>query len=408
MESSSTRNSVSGRTTRTLKIIAATIAVCALSPDTRGASIEERLAALEKLVADQAAEIAGLKKELGYTKKADAPNDAPAAVAYTPPVLVRPAGKATRVTLGGFVQALGEVGGTPDPRYNGTNDRFYVRRARLLVNASFAEHFAASLGAEFGAASVAGGSGTRGQMVDGFVEWRKFPDATIRLGQFKTPFGYEQIYSDTRVFTIERGLASDRLTFGRQIGAMVTGDVLDKRLSYSLAAFNGNGTNNGNNDDEKFMFVGRLNGILAEIDVNGRRLRWQGGVNAMQSDDNAAFVGRRSGFGLDTQVLWGPGTFQAEWLRNSRDPVTGTRVDSEGWSLLGAWAIDKHWRGVVRFDRFDSDTALRNTETDLWVFGLDYLFKGDDLRLSLNYMLGEQPEPIGRDDRLVGRLQVIF
>ena len=325
------------------------------------------------------------------------------------PVLTTAGGKSvSKLSVGGFVQAVAESGGAPDSRYAGMNNRFYLRRARINVNASFAEHFSAKIEADFGAASIAAGSGNRGQLTDGYVQWNRYPEATIRLGQFKTPFGFEQIFSDTKVFTIERGLVSDRLTVSRQIGAMLTGDVAAKRVTYSVGAFNGNGVNIGNNDNDDFMLVGRLTGVLLEGERKGGKYAWTAGVNTFSSDDTGTFTGRRSGFGLDTQLAFGPATIQAEWLQNTRDPATGTTVKSDGFSVLGAWAFDKHWRGVLRFDSYDSDTAIGNTETKVWIVGLDYLFKGDDLRLSVNYVTGDQPAPLGRDDRLITRLQIIF
>lgn len=368
-------------------------------------SVEERLAALERQVTELKTENAALKKDLGYTRKADASKDAPPSVA---PIFVRPSGKETKLALGGFIQALAESGGVTDARYGGMNDRFYLRRARINANASFAEHFSAKLEADFGAASIAAGSGARAQMTDGYVQWNRYPEATVRIGQFKTPFGFEQLFSDTKVFTIERGLVSDRLTISRQIGGMITGDVAARRLTYSVGAFNGNGVNIGNNDNDEFMFAGRLNGILLAGESGGHKFTWTAGINAFSSEDSGTFTGRRSGFGLDTQLAFGPATLQAEWLQNTRDPVTGATVKSDGYSLLSAWAFDQHWRGVLRFDSYDSDTALGNTETDEWIFGVDYLIKGDDLRLSFNYVIGDQPAPIGRDERLIGRLQVIF
>lgn len=48
----------------------------------------------------------------------------------------------------------------------------------------------------------------------------------VRFGQFKSPFGYEQLYGDPRLPTLERTLVNDRLTFGRQIGFQVFGDTI--------------------------------------------------------------------------------------------------------------------------------------------------------------------------------------
>ncbi len=74
-------------------------------------------------------------------------------------------------------------------------------------------------------------------MTDGYITWNRHAEANVRVGQFKTPFGFEQLYSDTRLHTIERSLANDRLTLSRQIGAQVGGDFLEKRLSYARGSF---------------------------------------------------------------------------------------------------------------------------------------------------------------------------
>lgn len=384
----------------------ALLATLVLPPALSGATVEERLAALEQQVTELRAENAALRKELGFTHVANAPKDAPVTVA---PALVRPAGKETKFALGGFIQANAETGGVPDSRYAGMEERLLLRRARVNFAATFAEHFAARIEADFGANSIAGGSGARGQLTDGFIHWTRYPEATLKVGQFKTPFGFEQLASDTKLYTIERALSSDRLTVSRQIGATLGGDLAEKRFSYTLGLFNGNGVNTGNNDNDDFMFAGRLNGSLLSGKSGAHTFMWTGGVNAFTSEDTGtSFSGRRSGLGFDTQFVFGPAVLQAEWLQNKRDPLTGATSTSDGWSLLGAWSFDRNWRGVVRYDTFDSNTALGAMETDEWTFGVDYLIKGDDLKFSINYLLGDQPAAVGRDDRLLGRLQVVF
>lgn len=62
--------------------------------------------------------------------------------------------------------------------------------------------------------------------------------------------------------TIERSLPNDRLTPGRQIGGMLYGSFAGGRFGYSAGAFNGSGTNIGNNDNDRFMWVGRANVVV--------------------------------------------------------------------------------------------------------------------------------------------------
>jgi phosphate-selective porin OprO/OprP len=106
-------------------------------------------------------------------------------------------------------------------------------------------------------------------MTDGFVMWSRHVGLTVRAGQFKTPFGHEQLTGDPVLFTIERSLANDRLTMSRQVGVQVAGALAQKRFNYALGLFNGNGVNNGVNDGEDFLYVARLTGVPAQGKVSG-------------------------------------------------------------------------------------------------------------------------------------------
>lgn len=354
------------------------------------ATVEERLADLEKQTARLAAENAALKKELGYSAEGKAP------------VLVLPAGKVQKVVIGGFVQANGEFGDAPDSRWTSNDDRFLLRRARLNLTATLANDFSAKIEADFGANSLSAGAGARAQLTDGYIQWSKYDFANVRAGQFKTPFGYEQLVSDTKILTIERSLPSDRLTVSRQIGVAVSGEVADKKLGYSVGAFNGNGTNTGQNDNDNFMWAGRVSGQAYEGKIAGQSVKLTGGVNGFTTQD----VGNhKAGYGADLQATAGPATIQAEWLRNEND----TAAEQAGWAVLAGWKFDANWRGVVRYETLDTNTASSaDTTTDVWTLGVDYLFKGDDLKLSLNYLLGDRPEPADDGGRVIARVQVVF
>lgn len=400
-----------------LRPSAAALCVAALvtpvfGADSTPATLEERIARLEK-------QLARLEAKLGDTVTADelAPtlkefSDLTRALGWdgkSPLPSVKPAGKEQKLALGGFFHVNGETGNAPDARFTGIADRFLVRRARLNVTATFAEGFLAKLEGDFGNNAIAGAAGYRAQATDAYVQWNKYPEFTLRAGQFKTPFGYEQLASDTKTLTIERSLPNDRLTFSRQIGAMATGDVLKKRLNYSVGAFNGNGVNNGANDNENFMAVARLAGVAYDGKTSGgTKVKWTAGANGATTYDNGAFTGRRYGWGWDTQLVVGAAEFWAEWLRNDLNPATGASTSGLGWSVLAAYSFTPKWQGVLRYESYDSNTTTANTTTKEWVFGVNYLIKGDDLKLSLNYLSGRQPTPTGTNGRLLGRMQVMF
>ena len=235
--------------------LALTGVLCAVhAPAADAPSVEDRLKQLETTVQSLQKENADLRKELGWE-------------AGKPLVVAKPAGKEKKLTIGGYLQLQGEFGDAPDARYTGINDRFLARRARLTAAGSFLEDFDFKLAAEFGNNAISGKTGYSGQITDVFINWNKYSFANVKLGQFKTPFGYEQLISDTKILTIERSLPNDRLTANRQLGLGVAGDFLNKRLGYSGGLFNGNNVNNGFNDNDQFLYAGRIFGTPVETKI---------------------------------------------------------------------------------------------------------------------------------------------
>lgn len=376
---------------------------------------EARFAAFERRLAELADENLALRQQVTTDRAllaqlagripAGATTDAPA----TRPVpTVTFAGKETKLTVGGLAHVFGEIGGAPDSRYTGIGDRFQLRRLRVSFTGTFAEDVTFKMETDFGNAAIAGNSGSRGQLTDAFVAWTKYPALKLQVGQFKTPFGYDQLVADSKTLFVERTLANDRLTVGRQIGAMATGDLFGRVLNYSVGIFNGAGVNSGANDNNKFMSSGRLAATLFEGKRGELPLRWTVATNFFNTVDKGAFTGRRTGYGADTQLLAGPAELGFEWLRNDGHPVVGLPTTGEGWYTYTAWNLTRQWQALLRLDHYDSNTARPDTTTREWTYGVTYFLKGDDLKLSLNYVRGEQPAPAPSAGRLLGRVQVVF
>ncbi len=368
-----------------------------------GASVEERLKALEQQVQGLAKENADLKKELGW-------KDAKA------PVLVQPLGKETKLIVGGFLQAQGEFGRAADPRWAGVKDRFYFRRARISVQGSFAEDFdfKAELDLQGNSLSAATGLLTRGNEI--FVNWHKYPEANVRFGQIKAAFGAEQLSSDTKGFTVERTLPNDRLTDARQIGFCVNGEVLDKKIGYLLTLHNGNGVNVSANDNSKFQKAARV--YYTPLATNDDRLVF--GVNGLWTDDTGVaksgfgfagnlFTGERSAWGVDGLWHHGPLDLSAEWLHNTFKPAGAAEFEAEGWSATAAYyLVPARVQGVLRHEEFDPNTGVGGNTSRSWTVGLNYLIKGEDLRLMVDYIYGQVPGSTTDGGRVLTRMQVLF
>ena len=358
-----------------------------------GASVEDRLIALEAKLSQLAYENAALRKQIGFDAKDVAP-------AY-----VNASGKEQKLYIGGYLQANAEMGDAPDARFP-TNDRFIIRRARVTLKGSFAENFDFLFQSDFGNNAVGGVAGYKAQITDLAITWRGYEDAQVTVGQFKTPYGYEQLLADTKTLTVERSASNDALTLSRQIGAMVSGSILEKRVTYWAGLFNGNGVNQGNNDNDQFLYVGRLNGTA----VRNERLTLDVGANAFTTIDTSAnFNGTRNGIGFDAQVNRGPAGLYAEWFQTHFDRLVGPSTDARGWSLLGSWMlVPKSLQAILRYETIDPNRTVANDDTHIWTLGANYFIKGDDLKLSINYLLGDPVGPLSDQGRLLGRMQVIF
>ena len=382
------------------------IVILLLAPALLGQSIEERLAKLEREVRELRAENAELRKQIegGAATPAPAPPPAPpkaeAAVQE-----IRPAGKESKLLVGGFIQTQAESGDRPDTRFADENDRVFVRRARVNVQGSFPEHFDFKAEMELGG-GLGSATGIRVQATDVYAQWTRHPFAQVRAGQFKTPYGYEQIFSDTKLLTVERSLMSDRITIGRGLGVQLAGDV--GPVSYAAGAFNGNGANVTFNDDEGFLTVARVSATPWKRGANDR---WSVGVNGYRGEDRSApvapelgfsgnaFAGTRRAWGADTQLITGKLELWTEVLRARFDPASGETRDLKGWYAAGGWLLTKRIQAVAMYDSLDA--PLDDIRT--WTVGANYFIKGHDLKLQLNLMHSDDDKT-----RVTARLQTLF
>jgi phosphate-selective porin OprO and OprP len=374
--------------------------------------IESRLKALEEQVAQLKAlqqEVAQLKAENELLRR-----DLGLEVTQRQ-AAVKSTGNTANLQFGGFIQAQAESGQPVDARFPDDRPRLYLRRARMNASGRFLDAFNFRTELEL-AGSLGAASAVRAQMTDAYITWTQYDLANIRVGQFKSPFGFEQLYQDPRLYTVERSLVNDRLTLGRQIGAQLSGGITTDRFNYAIGAFNGNGINITTNDNNQLMYVARAGVTPVLTTVSTNVLRVTTGVNAYSSEDanvslgpefglqNNLFTGRRRGAGIDAQALIGPVELWGEYLKTSFEPTSRAfkEFKSDGWYAQAMWlTFDSHVQLVGRYDNFtavEDRVAGKHTLT----LGANYLFRGDDLKFQINWLRTQH------DNRILARLQTIF
>ena len=372
-----------------------------------------------------------------------------------PPVYVQQHGVELKLVLGGFIQANFEgIDVSPfEGRFGQTalKDRFRLRRARINLTGEFAEQFDFKLEGDFENSDGLNSSRTAFEATDIFINWHQFPAAQIKIGQWKAPFGLEQTTPDTTLYTIERTLPTGAITPERQIGIQLWGKPLanvwlDQKdlLTYYAGVFNGNGRNTTVNDNNNFMYVGRLESTLFKSKMWGESFLKLGADVLNSRDDKGTNIsqtlnllvnpdGSLSPFvlpGADERTAWsvdawlklGPFDLIGEYLE---EYVHGRTVNgvppgfdnftTNGYYITGGYfLIPKKLQAVVQWQDLNPG-QMGSDGIHSILGGLNYYIRGDDLKLMVNYIhtwsdFREANPDLGRDqfNEVIGRIQVMF
>jgi phosphate-selective porin len=447
----------------------------------------ERLENLEKAVRQlqqRNAELEGEVRELksksgsfgpilsGAEGKATAGNDNKAVFAAPspPPVDVHPGGSEYKLTLGGYIQANSESGDVSafEGRFGTTalKDRFRLRRARITLTGDFAEQFDFKIEGDLeqsdsaitalktvntttgATTTVTNSNRTEFSGTDIFINWHRIPEMNLKVGQWKAPFGLEQLTPDTQIYTIERSLPTGALTPERQIGAMLWGKPLTNVLpeqkdlvTYYAGMFNGNGRNFNNNDNNEFMYVGRLEllpfkgklmGQEASLKIGGDYLfsRDETGTNispALNLKVNAdgsltsyslSSPDERHAYSADVWLKLGPFDLIGEYLGENvrpRGAETFSEFDANGFYVQGSYfMLPKKLQAVVKWEHLNPG-QLGNDGIASITGGLNYYIHGDNVKVMADYVhtwsdFREANPQFGEDqfNEVLLRLQVIF
>lgn len=375
----------------------------------------------------------------------------------------------TKLVLGGFIQMQYEAGDVFafEGRFGSgaIDDRFRLRRARINLTGDFAEHFDFKMEGEFeqsdvtltvrdaaGRTLASNSTRTAFSATDIWINWNRFPEFQIRAGQFKAAFGLEQLTPDTRLFLTERSQVTSALTPERQVGVEVWGKPFTHLfpeqkdlVTYRLGMFNGNGRNNTVNDNDEYMYAGRIElepwkGKVADQDLWVRI-----GANALHSRDASGTVlspagtlrvnsdgslssftapsaAERDGYGVDASFHWGPFDVIGEYLSESYDGRTVNGVApgfrdfrAEGYYVQGSYFIvPGKFQVVTKYEHFNPGQII-DDNLDSITGGLNYYIHRDDVKLMANYIrtwsnFRDARPTLGPSDfdEVILRLQILF
>lgn len=220
-------------------------------------------------------------------------------------------------------------------------------------------------------------------LLDAVIGYKVADEARLHVGQFKVPFGWENLTSSTNLDTINRSLVTETLVPGRDTGnqgrdvgvqwsGVKTLDEGSRSLEYYLGAFNGSGINvsddNGRKDPAARLVwnFGPANTHLGVSYFNG----------AVGADKTA-----HTRTGTELVYVFGPNAIKSEYIWGKDG-----NINKNGYYATYVRQLSTGTQGVVRFDQLDPNTSVADDKIGTWTFGINRFLNRDGYtRWQINY-----------------------
>src|SRR5882724_11366772 len=419
----------------------------------RNAELEREVSSLKKQSTSEPGATGKRKTVVTYDRKSYVEKSV--AVEEKPQIYVTPRASEFKLVLGGYIQMNLEDGEVSafEGRFGQTalKDRFHLRRTRINLTGDFAENFDFRVEGDFENSDGINANRTDFSGTDIFINWHQFAEANVKVGQWKAPFGLEQLTPDPSLIIIERSLPTGAITPERQIGVQLWGKPFANiwpdgkdLLTYYAGIFNGNGRNTTINDNNNFMYVGRLESTLFQ-GVFGKNSYLKLGADVLNSRDDkgtnisqslnllvnsdgslSPFVlpgaDERTAWSVDAWLKMGPFDLIGEYLEEHVHGRTVNGVSpgfanftTNGFYITAAYfLIPKKLQVAVQWQDLNPG-QMGNDGIHSITGGLNYYIHGDDLKLIVDYIhtwsdFREANPEFGQDDfdEVIGRVQVMF
>ena len=234
----------------------------------------------------------------------------------------------------------------------------------------------------------------------------------LRFGQFKAPFGRQQLTSSGAQQFADRAIQDARFNDARETGFAVWGTLGGNRLDYRAMVSNGNGRTQTSNDNDKFLYTAR---VMWQALGHVRMNQWASGALLTEGDlgDSAAgpllaVAGQYSNndrfnvtaandlksatWGLDYTFKHKGFATVGEFAWRDSTPETGADFASRGvllqvsyaWKAPGV-AGAAFWEVAGRYGWIDpSDLAGGNDQSEVGV-ALNYYYNRHNLKAQLDW-----------------------
>jgi phosphate-selective porin OprO/OprP len=234
----------------------------------------------------------------------------------------------------------------------------------------------------------------------------------LRFGQFKAPFGRQQITSSGAQQFVDRAIPDARFNPARETGFAAWGTLGGNRVDYRAMISNGNGRTQAANDNARHLYTAR---VMWQAVGNARMNQWASGPLLTEGDlgDSAsgpllAVAGqfahndrfhattgndlRDRTWGVDYTFKYRGFATVGEAAFRDSTPETGRGFDQRGVLLQASYAWKapgiagaSFWELAARYAWVDPSTTVSRNAQKEWGGALNYYYNRHSLKAQLDW-----------------------
>lgn len=246
----------------------------------------------------------------------------------------------------------------------------------------------------------------------------------LKAGQYKVPFGRQQLTSSGSQEFVDRSLVSDTYARGRDIGLQLWGTPNNSKIDWRVGIFNGNGRTVTRNDNDDLQLNARLTwqpfgdvkysegdfdstdkplfAIAAQYESNEFPIAAAGTTPAHAAD--RTIVGGDVVFKFKGLFLFGE-LFQREQDRSNNL----SDFDDEGFNVqAGYFIIPQKFEVALRIGELDPNSDIDDNEREESGLALGYFFNKHNNKLQADYREIEDKARNVTDKEIRVQYQIIF
>jgi hypothetical protein len=318
-----------------------------------------------------------------------------------------------------------QLAGTPakgDPRGS-----FRIRRAKFKLDGWF---YKKNLQYEFQAnwAELAGTAGNTVEDANINLDVKGDKRFMIKFGQFKVPFGRQELTSSGSQQFVDRSAVSNEYAKGRDMGLQLWGELKNALVDWRVGAFNGNGRLKTANDNDKYQYNARVTlqpfGAVkyeeCDFQTTDKLLLAVAGNFEMNdfanvNTDKSKNI-KRTLLGADLALLYRGLYLTGEFYDRKLEPEGPAKAGdpqppsykSNGYFAQAGYRFNPNWEVAARYGSWDPTDAKSDDDRTELGGAVSYYYNKHNMKIQADFRQIEDKAKKTKDNEVRLQTQFIF